>query len=61
MIGYIVYWPQDRVKEIQKAGDAGPVKVVLGSIHSRMPACRWSIGNLPSTTVFGNWALNTAH
>lgn len=38
MIGYIVYWPQDRVKEIQKAGDAGPVKVVLGSIHSRMPS-----------------------
>ena len=37
MAGYIVYWPQDRVKELQKAGDTGPVKVVLGSIHSRMP------------------------
>ncbi len=37
MIGYMVYWPQDRVKEIQKAGDTGPIKVVLGSIHSRMP------------------------
>lgn len=37
MIGYMVYWPQDRVKELQKAGDTGPIKVVLGSIHSRMP------------------------
>lgn len=37
MAGYIVYWPQDRVKELQKAGDTGPIKVVLGSIHSRMP------------------------
>ena len=37
MIGYMVYWPQDRVKELEKAGDTGPIKVVLGSIHSRMP------------------------
>lgn len=37
MAGYIVYWPQDRVKELQKAGDTGPIKVVLGSIHARMP------------------------
>lgn len=37
MPGYMVYWPQDRVKELQKAGDTGPIKVVLGSIHSRMP------------------------
>ena len=33
----MVYWPQDRIKEIQKAGDIGPIKVVFGSIHSRMP------------------------
>ena len=38
MAGYIVYWPQDRVKELQKAGDTGPVKVVLGSVHARMPS-----------------------
>ena len=37
MAGYMVYWPQDRWKEIKKAGDAGPIKVVYGSIHSRMP------------------------
>lgn len=38
MPGYIVYWPQDRLKELEKAGDKGPIKVVLGSLHSRMPS-----------------------
>lgn len=37
MAYYMVYWPQDRVKELRKAGDKGPIKVILGSIHSRMP------------------------
>ena len=37
MAHYIVYWPQDWVQELKKAGDQGPIKVVLGSIHSRMP------------------------
>jgi len=38
MPGYMVYWPQDRVRQLEKAGDKGPIKVVLGSIHSRMPS-----------------------
>lgn len=38
MAYYMVYWPQDRVDELQKAGDTGPIKVVFGSIHSRMPS-----------------------
>ena len=37
MAHYIVYWPQDWVQELKKAGDQGPIQVVLGSIHSRMP------------------------
>ncbi len=37
MPGYMVCWPQDRWKEIKKAGDVGPIKVVYGSIHARMP------------------------
>lgn len=37
MPAYMVYWPQDRLKEIQKAGDTGPIKVVYGSIHAKMP------------------------
>lgn len=35
---YIVYWPQDVVDDIVKAGDEGPIKVVYGSVHSRMPS-----------------------
>ena len=38
MAHYIVYWPQDWVQELKKAGDTGPIKVVFGSIHSRMPS-----------------------
>lgn len=34
---YIVYWPQDIVNNLKRAGDEGPIKVVYGSIHSRMP------------------------
>ncbi len=37
MAHYTVYWPQNRVEEQKKAGEKGPFKVVLGSIHSRMP------------------------
>lgn len=36
MPGYVVYWPKDRLQEIQQAKDIGPIKVVFGSIHSRM-------------------------
>ena len=38
MAHYIVYWPQDWVQELKKAEDMGPIKVVFGSIHSRMPS-----------------------
>lgn len=37
MAYFIVYWPQDHVEKLKKAGDTGPIKVVFGSIHSRMP------------------------
>ncbi len=37
MAGYMVYWPKDQVKKLQKEGDTGPISVVFGSIHSRMP------------------------
>lgn len=37
MAHYMVYWPQDQVEALKKAGDKGPIKVVLGSIHFRMP------------------------
>lgn len=37
MAGYMVCWPQDRWKQIKKAEDTGPIKVIYGSIHARMP------------------------
>ena len=37
MAYYSVYWPQDWVEKLQKAGDKGPIRVIYGSIHSRMP------------------------
>ena len=37
MTYYMVFWPQDRMQQIMKAKDEGPIKVVYGSIHSRMP------------------------
>ncbi len=37
MASYMVYWPQDQVEKLKKAGDTGPIKVVFGSLHSRMP------------------------
>lgn len=37
MAAYMVYWPQDQVKKVQRAGDTGPIKVVFGSIHAKMP------------------------
>ena len=37
MAGYMVCWPQDRWKQVKKAGDTGPIKVIYGSIHARMP------------------------
>lgn len=38
MAYYTVYWPKDWVDEIKKAGDNGPIKVIFGSIHTRMPS-----------------------
>lgn len=38
MSGYITFWSQEYVKKIEKNNDAGPFKVVYGSIHTRMPS-----------------------
>lgn len=40
MSGYIVYWPGEQVRKLRKAGDTGPIRVVLGSIHTKMPAVK---------------------
>lgn len=37
MAGYIVYWPKDQIQKLKKEKDEGPIEVVFGSDHSRMP------------------------
>ena len=38
MAGYMVYWPGEQIRKLKKAKDTGPIRVVLGSIHSKMPS-----------------------
>ena len=38
MTGYIVYWPQEQVRKLKKMKDTGPIRVVLGSVHTKMPS-----------------------
>ncbi len=38
MAGYTVYWAKDYIKQLQKAGDTGPLCVVYGSHHTKMPS-----------------------
>lgn len=40
MAGYIVYWPKDQMEKLGKEKDTGPIKVVFGSAHSRMPTIK---------------------
>ncbi len=38
MAYYTVYRPQDWLDELRKSDDNGPIKVVFGSIHTKMPS-----------------------
>lgn len=38
MAYYTVYRPKDWLDELRKSDDNGPIKVVFGSIHTRMPS-----------------------
>ena len=38
MSGYIVYWPKEQIRKLKKEKDTGPIQVVLGSIHTKMPS-----------------------
>ena len=42
MAGYITYWNQEQIKKLQrkKDPDHGPITVVFGSIHTKMPSIR---------------------
>ena len=38
MAAYMTYWPGEQLRALKKAEDTGPIRVVLGSIHSKMPS-----------------------
>ena len=38
MAAYMTYWPGEQLRALKKAGDTGPIRVVLGSIHTKMPS-----------------------
>lgn len=38
MAGYLVFWSREYLKKLEKAGDRGPLSVVFGGRHSKMPA-----------------------
>lgn len=56
MAGYITYWPQDQIKVLQKEKDNGPIEVVFGSVHTKMPSIvRVKVGDCiyPVTIIKG--------
>lgn len=47
MAGYMTYWPKEQVIKLEKAKDIGPIQVVFGSIHTKMPSiASVKVGNI---------------
>lgn len=40
MAGYITYFPKEQIQALKKANDTGPIQVVFGSIHTKMPSIK---------------------
>lgn len=40
MAGYITYWPKEQIKTLAKEKDTGPITVVFGSAHTKMPSIK---------------------
>ena len=40
MAGYITFWSKEHIKTLQKANDTGPLSVIYGSHHSKMPSIK---------------------
>lgn len=56
MAGFITYWPKDQIKKLNKAKDDGPITVIFGSIHTKMPSIKSAgIGDtIYPVTIMGN-------
>lgn len=38
MAGYITFWSKDHVRNLERAGDSGPLSVIYGGPHTKMPS-----------------------
>lgn len=38
MAGYITYWSKEHVRALERAGDRGPLTVIYGGPHTKMPS-----------------------
>lgn len=59
MSGYICFWSADYIKKLEKAGDTGPILVVYGSQHTKMPSISsLKIGDVVFPVALKNKTLN---
>ena len=58
MAGYITYWPKEQIRKLEKAKDRGPIKVVFGSIHTKMPSIsKVKVGDVIYPVTLSNGTL----
>lgn len=38
MAGFMTYWSKEYIRALKKAGDSGPLSVIFGSHHTKMPS-----------------------
>lgn len=38
MAGYITFWSKEHIRKLEKARDTGPLSVIYGSHHTKMPS-----------------------
>ena len=58
MSRFIVYRPQEQIRKLKKAKDSGPIQVVLGSIHTKMPSiAKVKVGDIVYPVTLENGTL----
>lgn len=58
MSGFIIYWPQEQIRKLKMAKDSGPIQVVLGSIHTKMPSiAKVKVGDIIYPVTLENGTL----
>lgn len=57
MSGFITYFPKEQIKALENAKDNGPITVIFGSVHTKMPSIKSvKVGDIiyPVTIMDGN-------